>query len=772
MLDKIKSLYDDGFAIHLLKSRSKAPVKAGWTTGPREKWAQLVHDYKPGLNVGVRLGEASRMLDGTYLAVIDCDVKSSNPVDESEMLDALERAGVNFLSPRVMSGRGNGSRHVYVRVKEPAKTYLIARSEKLCKVSMPGSPISKLSRERLSQEKLDAGLRIRPAWEISFMCQGQQVVLPPSIHPDTGKVYEWASANTGEFPLFTPTSGIEAPKKKSKELEFEFSEVASDLTGLDAEAVELIENGSADNSASLFTVMRSMIKLGWGQDRILSILTDKEFSLGHVAFAHAKTGDRKRAAFWLFKYTYQKAWSEFSCEADFSNVPVIGNVLSDEAASAQLKQLTKTDVHWQVLLERNDQGRPKNTLKNVIMILENAAGSNVFRHNLFSVRDVYGVTPPWGGEFGKEVTDKDLTRIKVYLAHRFSVEPSTDKIAEAITHIGDKNRFHPVKDYLDPLSWDGVSRLNTWLKDYCKAEGPKEYLEAVSRKTLCAMVARIYEPGCKFDTVPILQGRQGIRKSSAIEVLSAPWYTDAHININDKDSVMTLQGIWVVELGELAGMKRADAEMLKAFISRRTDRIRLPYGRLMRDFDRQGILMGTTNLSHYLTDETGNRRIWSVSVGICDTDALRRDRDQLFAEAKLAWELGEKLWLDDVIAQEQAREEQEERMVQDLLAEKTEEFFRTLKDIPEKDRRFPCDQFTMHEAFEANGPFSTLKDNQWEQQRAGRALRKIGFNLRQLKVEGRNKRLWVREKPKGTNAVPSCPVIVPSRPVIRISGNA
>jgi putative DNA primase/helicase len=238
------------------------------------------------------------------------------------------------------------------------------------------------------------------------------------------------------------------------------------------------------------------------------------------------------------------------------------------------------------------------------------------------------------------------------------------------------------------------------------------------------MIARVFEPGCKFDHVLILQGETGIRKSTAVRVLASDdWFSDTTFDIKDKDAVMNITSAWVIELGELSSMKKADIDHLKEFISRTTDRIRVPYGKRIEMFPRQCVFIGTTNNEEFLKDPTGNRRYWPVNVTFCDTDALKKDRDQLFAEAYYTWGLGEKLFLDDSVAASQALKEQESRREKDIFEELLENYFESAEcDLDIKEG------FLVSELFdEYKGPLRKQRMTTSEIVRATGALRKLGF---------------------------------------------
>jgi predicted P-loop ATPase len=175
------------------------------------------------------------------------------------------------------------------------------------------------------------------------------------------------------------------------------------------------------------------------------------------------------------------------------------------------------------------------------------------------------------------------------------------------------HKFHPVRDYLDACEWDEIPRVETLLIDYLGAEDTP-YTRAVTRKALVAAVARIYRPGCKFDYMLTLRGRQGLGKSALIGKLGGDWFSDTFTTMQGKEAYEQVQGAWIVEIGELAGMRKAEAETIKLYISKQSDRFRPAYGRRLQEFPRQCIFIGTTNEAQFLRDTTGNRRFWVVDT--------------------------------------------------------------------------------------------------------------------------------------------------------------
>ncbi|MBX9451375.1 MAG: hypothetical protein KL801_05845 [Mesorhizobium sp.] len=250
-----------------------------------------------------------------------------------------------------------------------------------------------------------------------------------------------------------------------------------------------------------------------------------------------------------------------------------------------------------------------------------------------------------GGTVMREISDTDVTRLHEYVQLVGFPKIGRDIVQNAVIAAAHERRFHPVKDWLSSLLWDGVPRVDTWLSNYAGAEA-SDYTSAVGRMWLIAAVARILDPGCKVDSLLILEGEQNIRKSTACEVLGGVWFSDQlpPVTHGNKDVSVHLRGKWVIEIAELSATTKAEDAELKAFITRRAERYRPPFGRGEVTEPRQCIFIGTTNQREYLRDETGARRFWPVAVTAIDAEALRMDRDQLFAEAVALYRSGAKWW--------------------------------------------------------------------------------------------------------------------------------
>ena len=318
--------------------------------------------------------------------------------------------------------------------------------------------------------------------------------------------------------------------------------------------------------------------------------------------------------------------------------------------------------NWQTKLELDKQGRVKDTLTNIAHIIRFDPQLQAIVYNEFkSMLDVVGalpwkqVRPGWG--------DADLACAKLYFEKLYGIWSPT-KFKDALLAVVSAERiYHPIKEYFNTLAWDGIERIDTLLIDYLGAEDTA-FVRAATRKTLCAAVARVYEPGVKFDSILVLNGPQGVGKSTLFALLGGKWYSDSLSisDMKDKTAAEKLQGYWILELGELAGIKKMDVETVKSFISRTDDKFRQSYGVNVESHPRTNIIVGSTNAeSGFLRDITGNRRFWPVHVTgngkfhAWDLTAV----DQIWAEAIVKYHAGEELFLKGSIVAEAYVEQQQ-----------------------------------------------------------------------------------------------------------------
>ena len=274
---------------------------------------------------------------------------------------------------------------------------------------------------------------------------------------------------------------------------------------------------------------------------------------------------------------------------------------------------TEPEENWQAKLKITEKGAIAQTIANVVTILTHdpklsgVLAYDEMQHNIMALGPV-----PWEKRSPRQWVDADDSALRYYLEHVYGIG-GKDKIFDGVNVVAKQNAYHPVQDYLDGCTWDGVPRVDTLLIDYLGAEDT-EYTRAVTRKTLVAAVARIYRPGCKFDHMLTLRGVQGLGKSSFIAKLAGKWFSDSFTSVQGKESYEQVQGVWIMEVGELAGMRKAEVEAIKLYISKQSDRFRPAYGRRLQDFPRQCVFIGSTNESQFLRDTTGNRRFWVVDT--------------------------------------------------------------------------------------------------------------------------------------------------------------
>lgn len=255
------------------------------------------------------------------------------------------------------------------------------------------------------------------------------------------------------------------------------------------------------------------------------------------------------------------------------------------------------------------------------------------------------------GSFPRPWSDTDTVNCQLFAQSLFNekgpLRPGKDTVFDAITLIASHNKFNPLQDHLNSLKWDGVGRIRSLLPTYFGASDTP-YHQTIGAKFTVSAIARAMQPGCKVDTVLILEGKQGIQKSSSIAALAGnDWFTDELPDLSSKDAAIQLVGKWIVEVSELSAFNRSDTETVKKFMSRSTDRFRAPYGKVALDHPRNTVFVATTNDDYYLKDSTGNRRFWPVKCGQIDLEAIKRDRDQLWAEAVAAYRDGMQWWLTD-----------------------------------------------------------------------------------------------------------------------------
>lgn len=379
---------------------------------------------------------------------------------------------------------------------------------------------------------------------------------------------------------------------------------------------------------------------------------------------------------------------------------------------------------WKALLARSDRGKALADLANVDVALRHSPdwdGVLGFDELRQRVR-IIAPAPVEAGPIPRDWTSTNDTQSAIWM-HKQGIRVGVETVGKAVQAIATERTFNPLKEWLETLQWDGDKRLDTWLSDYMSA-APSEYVSAVGRCWLVSAVARVYQPGCQVDSMPVFEGPQGCGKSSALRILAGDYFRDSIPDIHTKDASLQLFGAWILEWSELAGMGRSERELVKHFVSRQVESLRRPYGQHTEDVPRSCVFAGTTNNGEYLNDETGNRRFWPVKVGRVDLERLKADRDQLWAEAVALFKGGTRWYLDRPELVKAAAAEAEQRLITDPWLERIEEYTKSADKVK-------ADAILDHLKIE------TGRQGQAEKNRVGRCLRALGFEPKFCRDMGR-----------------------------------
>lgn len=401
---------------------------------------------------------------------------------------------------------------------------------------------------------------------------------------------------------------------------------------------------------------------------------------------------------------------------------------------------------WKEELSRSESGSVKGTARNFGLILSCAPEwRGVLSHDERTGRTMFTTAPPFGDDTGhvpREVTDSDVTRICEWLEINvgLDVAPNSQKLNGAITVVSERNRTDAVCEYLDELEWDHKPRLASMLHRLFGAQDTP-LNGAMGTKWMIGAVMRAQRPGSKVDHMLVLQGRQGAGKSRAVADLAGhDFFGDGLPPLSSKDASDYLRGPWIIEMAELDAMSKAETTAAKAFLTRTHDRYRGAYQRRTQDHPRRCTFIGTTNEAAFLRDSTGNRRFWPVEVGEVDHQAIRDDRDQLWAEAMHRYRAGENCYLDTDDLVDAVQEAQEERYQSDAWEPKVEAYLRSVVRT--------CS------LGDVLGHGLKLSPERWgkpEQMRVSQILQRLGWKRKRVFISTAN-RPYVYHRPAGTEA--------------------
>lgn len=401
------------------------------------------------------------------------------------------------------------------------------------------------------------------------------------------------------------------------------------------------------------------------------------------------------------------------------------------------------DIRDSMGLRLNDKRKPIGCLENVVKImLSTGEWQGVLAYNQFSLSLEKNRLPPYPQPSAGEWQDDDDDELDLWLSKEYDIRAGKDVCGRAAGLVGRRNSYHPVRDWLDTLVWDGSKRLDTWLTKYLGAIVPDgdvrspDYYAKAGAWWLISAIARIYRPGCQADHVLLLEGQQGIGKSSALRILFRQHFSDTPLRIGDKDSYGNLRGVWCYELAELDSLNRAETSASKAFFTSTRDKYRPPYGKRDVISPRQVVFAGTVNHDQYLRDSTGNRRYWPVRCGVMrlrGVDALEADVDQLFAEAKARFDAGDLWYPVEDSDKELFGEQQAQRELGDVYEALIEEGVKGRSDI------------SMVAIFKDILDTEPSKMTRAEQIRVGEAMRRLGWKK---KRQGSGERSYIYVAPE------------------------
>ena len=455
-----------------------------------------------------------------------------------------------------------------------------------------------------------------------------------------------------------------------------------------------------------------------------------------------------------------KALRKMKADVRVLNLPAFENVNGPDDFIAAKGDDALLALFENGVIITNKEGGARSVLANAVTLLrESPEWNDVLAFNEFTLYITTKKAAPWQQRAGANWTDYDHSRTTEWL-QRHDVLVNTQVSAEAVQTVARENRFHPVRDYLNNLTWDGTPRLESWLMTYLGVP-ESTFIGAVGPRWMISAVARIFRPGCQCDHTLLLEGPQGIRKSTALQTLAGDeWFTDHISDLGGKDSRLELHGKWIIEFSELAAVRRGDVERVKAFLTARIDNFRTPYARCCEAVPRSCIFAASLNDATPFTDPTGSRRFWPVRCGQINIEALKSDRDQLWAEAYARYRAGEVWWLDTDELNQAATAEQDERydpgvwdeVILDWIENPTQRFDPSGQQaIPIEPYESDAERVTVTDVLQhaIGKPLDRL--TQADRNQVVRCLTHAGWKRKQDRSRGPSRGIWFYIRPVGTS---------------------
>lgn len=616
----------------------------------------------------VALATGRALPDGRVLLVLDVDPR--NQGDDS--LRALEQEH-GALPDTVRALTGGGGLHIFLAAASALRGTVLA----------PG---------------------------VDVKGEGGYVVAPPSAHA-SGRIYAWdAEQHPDETPIADVPAWVLARLQARRVYPASTSAVADGVVGRAFDLAGWLGQGVGPD--------RTAARCPWASQHT----TGAEFDGSTVIFAPAP--GHTRGWFWC---------SHEHCRGR-SQAEALAALPQAAVAAAEQQAATPPADESVPGLKVNTRGLPTKDPGNAVLILRHdREWRGVLGYNIFSHRPIWRAAAPALVGFDAPGPGPYRNRDWLYLQHWLLLHGGQsfgkDTVHEAARAAA--TEFHPVRDYLTGLEWDGTPRLDIWLPQYLGTPAGR-YAAFIGARFLIAAVARILRPGCQADQMLILEGPQGLGKSQAVRILASPeWHLGDLPDLRSKDALQLVAGKWIIEVGELDAFKGAASTRVKSFLTQIIDTFRTPWDRHPEDHPRQCVFIGTTNEDHYLRDATGARRFWPIRCGTFDHAALARDRDALWAEAVHRFHVGEHWWPET--AEHHA-----------LLAEATEQRF----DLDEwepllAEYLLGRTGVAMGDCLGAVG----LEKARWgmiEQKRVGAVLKRLGFTRTIGRVDGAVTRHWRR----------------------------